>query len=134
METPVVVVEADTFPTAVVEDNNDDWSNPRLSSILGMFTVEDFMVRAQSAPYICNCTMRGAADFLSHDLDCNIVERASMMAENYRNFAPFIVRSEAAVACNCSASTADNGERFPHEARCYVILNAEILEQEALTS
>ena len=127
MDTPVVVVEANDTSRAL----------DALNSILGQFTVEDFMVRAQTTePYICNCTMRGAADFLSHDLDCNIVERASFLAENYRNFAPFIVQSEGepSVRCNCAASTADNGERFPHEARCNVILNAEMLEQAALTS
>ena len=132
METPVVVVEADTFPTAVVEDNNDDWSNPRLSSILGQFTVEDFMVRAH-AYNECNCERNGTVDFIGHDLDCNVVERASFLAENYRNFAPFIVRSEVDVACNCSSST-EAGERFPHQASCDVIQNAEMLEQAALTS
>ena len=91
------------------------------------------MLRAQmSAPYICNCTMQGASDFLSHDLDCDIVERASVLAENYRNFAPFIVQSETGVACNCSANTAEAGERFPHQSTCNVIQNAEILEQMAL--
>ena len=91
------------------------------------------MIRAQmSAPYICNCTMQGASDFLSHDLDCDIVERASNLAENYRNFAPFIAQSEVTVACDCSANTADAGEFFPHQPICHVIQNAEILEQIAL--
>ena len=76
--------------------------------------------------------MQGASDFLSHDLDCNIVERASALAENYRNFAPFIAQSEIDVACNCSANTADAGESFPHQPTCDVIQNAEILEQMAL--
>ena len=83
------------------------------------------MTRANSAYYTeCNCTGTGASDFLGHDLDCNIVERASAMAENYRNFSHFIWQSEAEVACTCSEQ--------PHTPACYVIQNAEILEQAAL--
>ena len=91
------------------------------------------MIRAHQNYYTdCNCTGTGASDFIGHDLDCNIVERASALAENYRNFAPFIAQSETEVACNCSANTAEAGERFPHQSTCNVIQNAEILEQMAL--
>ena len=121
MNTPVVVVEA---------DNNDN----RLNSILGQFTVEDFMIRAHQNAYTsCNCNGTGAADFIGHDLDCNIVEIASHLAENYRNFAPFIVQSEALANCNCSANASEApAPVYPHQPTCDVIQNAEILEQAAL--
>ena len=90
------------------------------------------MIRAHQNYYTdCNCTGTGASDFIGHDLDCNIVERASALAENYRNFAPFIAQSETEVACNCSSNT-EAGEQFPHRPTCYVILHAELLEQAAL--
>ena len=91
------------------------------------------MIRAHQNYYNdCNCTGTGASDFIGHDLDCNIVERASALAENYRNFAPFIAQSETEVTCNCSANTAESGERFPHTPACHVIQNAELNEQAAL--
>ena len=94
------------------------------------------MLRAHETYYYqCNCNRLveyGAVDFIGHGLDCNIVERASAMAENYRNFAPFIAQSETEVACNCSANTAEAGERFPHTPACHVIQNAELNEQAAL--
>jgi hypothetical protein len=87
------------------------------------------MIRANENYYNeCDCNGTGTVDFIGHDLDCNIVERASQMAENYRNFAPFIFQSENEVACNCSSST-EAGEQFPHRPTCYVILHAELLEQ-----
>ena len=92
------------------------------------------MMRAHENYYTdCNCTGTGASDFIGHDLDCNIVERASALAENYRNFAPFIAQSETEVACNCfSIIGAEAGERFPHAPACHVIQNAELNEQAAL--
>ena len=38
------------------------------------------MLRAHETYYYqCNCTGTGASDFIGHDLDCNIVERASAL-------------------------------------------------------
>jgi hypothetical protein len=87
------------------------------------------MTRANNLYYNeCQCNGTGAADFLGHTLDCNIVERASQMAENYRNFSSFIAQSETEVACTCYGAY----DTRPHTPSCHVIQNAELNEQNSI--